>query len=586
MKAATKLWILCLFALLSWAATPQFRFERVPVAGGAELITVFGTVPESSAGLQTDPGREIPLLTVLRDTLGHDDPDHNLLRYVWVHTSSNPTLIERAAAALPFFYWRPQNSHSADGTPSPVLNLASPARPAIGSLAGSITQLVALDPNGALVRSSTRSYRNNLEDYRRLHLLEGLALMTQLDGSAEAREYLSEDEFEEIETRLMLASRSLGGFVSNSSLDAAYMKQRARLEETRGHNWELLRQRAEANGLYFQPFGIDGSSTHALLWIAVEDLNSGRKFDPQFLGIADPYHDKRLEDWRGYREVRLGKEMIPLALYALDYPKVPLLVVDFRDTHRPKQREMIRHAFTDTVSGVLGISKFGNPSFLFGSMAFNFITVRHGAANDRNARLNAYAEVREWLALDQSLNPAFRSALEKRLEMMGVNPMEQSIAGETKIAQRQYAALLRYAADPNGLPARLTRDRAAELYDYHHGLSARFGYTLAHAATFGLYKHPAEPEVLLEAQLDEARRVERETKFLETVAKSSSRPEIVWNMDDVRRALDDVAAAHLPARTERLVREIMGKTHDEETRALCARTLQAQSPEVAVAGQQ
>jgi len=33
------------------------------------------------------------------------------------------------------------------------------------------------------------------------------------------------------------------------------VKPETQTEETLGHNWELLRQRAEANGLYFDPIG-------------------------------------------------------------------------------------------------------------------------------------------------------------------------------------------------------------------------------------------------------------------------------------------------------------------------------------------
>ena len=569
--------VFLIFASLAPAAVPRFRLECVPVAGGAELITVFGS----------EQNTEIPLLSVLRDTLGDENPDHDRLRYVWVLTSSRPTLVQRAAGSLPFFYWRPQNSHDADRTPAPVLDLGSPARPVFHSLAGEMTQLLALDPEGMLVRTSTRSYRNNLDDHRRLHILEGLAVVSRLEDDPAARDFFSEAELVEIETRLMLAGHTLGGLVSNSRLDEAYFKQRATTEERRGHNWELLRQRAEANGLYFEPFGADGSSTHALLWIASADVTLSRKFDAQFLGISNPYRDLRLINWTGYREVREGREMIPLALYALDYPKVPLLLVDFRDTHRPKRREMIRHAATDTVSGVLGISKFGNWPYLFGSIAFNFVRVRHGATNDRNARLQAYAEVREWLAFDDSTDPQLRLALQKRLEIMGVNPMEESIAGEVRIARRQYDQLLRYAEDPNGLPARVARDRASEFFADRHGVGARFGFTLAHAATFGIVKHPSEDPAVLEARLDEARRVAYETRFLEAVAKSSPQPEVVWNMDEVRRALDDVASSRLPARSQKLVREIMAKTRDEQTRVLCARALQGiSSADIAGGGQQ
>jgi len=456
------LWFFLIFAQVALladppptATTPEFRIERQPVAGGAELLTVFGHVPEQVT--------DIPLLAVLRDTLGDQDPENDRLRYVWVLTSSRPTLVQRAVGSLPFFYWHTHFSHNADQRPKPVLDLGAPARPVVTSLAGYTTQVLALDPNGAIVRSSTRSYRNNLEDSRRLHLLEGLTVISGLEDRPDGAAVFTEEELVEIETRLMLAGHTLGGLVSASRLDSAYIKERARTQETRGHNWELLRQRAESNGLYFEPFGAAGNSTHALLWIAREDLETDHKFDGQFLGVSDPYRDPRLKSWTGYQQTRDGKEMIPLALYALDYPKVPLLLVDFRDTHRPKRREMIRHAATDTVSGVLGISKFGNWPFFTGATIFNFVQVRHGAANDRSARLKSYAEVREWLALDESLEPGLRSLLQDRLEIMGVNPMEETIASEAKLAQAQYAALLRYAADPAGLPARLARDRKSEV---------------------------------------------------------------------------------------------------------------------------
>jgi hypothetical protein len=230
------------------------------------------------------------------------------------------------------------------------------------------------------------------------------------------------------------------------------------------------------------------------------------------------------------------------------------------------------------VSGVLGISKFGNWPFFTGATIFNFVQIRHGAANDRSARLKSYAEVREWLALDQSIQPGLRKDLQDRLEIMGVNPMEESLASEAKLARDQYAALLRYAADPAGLPARLRRDRQSEVLAYDHGLAARFGFAVAHAATLGGYTHRDKESEDAENRLKDARRTEREIRFLAAVAKSSPRPEIVWNMNEVRRALDDIASAKLPAGSAKLVQQIMASTHDEQTRLACARVLQSVQP--------
>ncbi len=493
----------------------EFRIERTEVPGGAELLTVMGRIPDaqpSRAESVQSSADEVPLLSVLRDTRGDRDPGNDRLRYVWVLTSSSPTLLQRAAAATPFFYWRAGIGKSADRTPAPVLDLSSATKPVWTALAGSITQAMAFDPNGAILRSSTRSYRNNTHDHRQLHLLEGLAVLSQLENVPEVTRHLSEPELLEMQARLALAGQTFGGLVSESHLPDAYIKQRTRTMEDRGHSWELLRQRAESNGLYFEPFGLNGNPTQALLWVAREDLNTPHDFDGQFLSITDPFKDDRLKHWDGYTNARYLEsehrtvELIPLALYSLDHPKVPLLLVDFRNTKAPRHREVVRHAAVDAVAGVAGYSKWGNWPYFAGSWAWNFIRARHGVANNRTARIAAYSQVRQWLALDPSLDPALREELRKRLEILGVNPLEDSVFNEAKFARRQYAALLAYAQDPQGLSRRLNRSRNDELAAYDHSIAGRAGLQLAHYATLGIYQHTEKNTNLLLAPLDVGRR--------------------------------------------------------------------------------
>ncbi len=553
----------------------EFRIEQLPVAGGAELITILGQVPGRAPGETA----EVPMLSVLRDSLGDQNPENDRLRYVWVLSSTRPSVLARAAGSLPFFYFRSHLSGNPDQKPVPMIDLGATSHSVWTSLAGQIAQVLALDPNGALIRSSTRTYRNNLEDHRRVHLLEGLALLSQVDDMPEVRTLLSEPELLEMRTRLTLAGKPLGGLVAAEKLPDAYVKQRTHSEELRGHNWELLRQRAEANGLYFQPFVVNGSATHALLWVATADLterkSTERKWDGKFLGIADPYTDARLVKWSGYREVRDGREMIPLGLYALEYPKVPLLLVDFRATHAPKRREMIRHAATDTVTGVLGISQWGNWPYMAGAWAFNFVRERHGAANNRTARLQAYSEVRELLALDGSLDSGLREDLQKRLEILGVNPMEESVFAQADTAERQYAALVKYAQDPHGLPERLERDRRAELNAYESTAAERARSRMATVATLGIHSAPKMDAEQVLMGLDEHRRVNRDTSFLAAVARSSPQTDVVWNMDEVRHALDQLTSSRMPARSAQVIEQILRQTTDEETRALCQRALQS-----------
>src|SRR5438045_11984 len=94
---------LMLVPVVAMAAASDFRVERHAVPGGSELLTVFGQLTEGNA-----PGNpDVPLVSVLRDTLGDTNPDNDRLRYVWVLTSARPSLLQRAAASLPFFYWKP-----------------------------------------------------------------------------------------------------------------------------------------------------------------------------------------------------------------------------------------------------------------------------------------------------------------------------------------------------------------------------------------------------------------------------------------------------------------------------------------------
>lgn len=567
-------WVILVFSVTCRAATDasaEFRVERHEVSGGSELLTVFGRLPDAKNDAKFD---NVPLVSVLRDSLGDANPQNDRLRYVWVLSSASPTLLQRAASALPFYYWHANVGKNADRRPVPVIDLGEPARHVWTAIAGPLTQVAALDPEGAIVRASTRSFRNNYSDHRRLHLLEGLAVLSQLDREPEVERLFSDPEMVEIQARMTLAGQTLGGLVAEQQLPEAYLKQRTRDDEARGHNWELLRQKAESDGLYFQPIGLGPEPTLALIWIAVEDIKKPPpRYDGQFLGFANPYNDERLLKWTGYHTVRDGRDMIPLGLYSLEYPKVPLLVVDFRDAHGPKRREMFRRAATDTVSGVLGISMWTNWPLLAGSTSWNFIRSRHGAANDRAARIRAYSQTRQWVALDPSMDPALRTALMKHLEILGINPLEESIFEEGKIALRQYAALLKYADDPRGLPARIEYDRNEELEAYYHGFRARALFHFAHAATLGAYRHREGNPSAVAAALDEERSMTRHLQFLTSVAKSTD-PSIVWNMDQVRRALDDLAASGFPARSAQVVERIMRETSDQQTRELCERALQ------------
>ena len=77
------------------------RIEKNEVAGGAELITVHARL----AGLESDTNDKwVPMMSILRDTLGDLNSENDRLRYVWPLTYTRPTIKQRLAAAIPFFY--------------------------------------------------------------------------------------------------------------------------------------------------------------------------------------------------------------------------------------------------------------------------------------------------------------------------------------------------------------------------------------------------------------------------------------------------------------------------------------------------
>src|SRR5690242_13731746 len=57
------------------AANPQFRLERLPMANGAELLTIFGRLDGLRATNATT--LEVPLISVVRDTLADADPEND-----------------------------------------------------------------------------------------------------------------------------------------------------------------------------------------------------------------------------------------------------------------------------------------------------------------------------------------------------------------------------------------------------------------------------------------------------------------------------------------------------------------------------
>lgn len=575
-----------------------FRLERVPVEGGAELITVHARLDGiEQSGDVTESNKApnwIPLVTILRDTLGDRDPENDRLRYVWPLTYTRPTTRQKILGAVPFLYTRVGNKQNASSqAPPPVLDLAATNRDVWNNIFWTALQNLLLDPYGLPVKASSRSYQHNVSAYRKSHIIRALSVLS-LYNAVESSQVFSPSELSEIQARLRLTDKTFGGLVGNLNLERFNDKEITRVRDDRGHNWELLRQRAEAESLFFEPLLMpDGSATHALIWVAKPDLlaNRDKRYDRRFLNISSPWSDKRLLRWDGYTETKFfdaenravpeetagarTTEMIPLALYGLDNPKIPMVLVDFRDGLNPKRREMSRRALQDVTRNILSFSTFGDLPYFLGHTIFDFITGRRGMDVNQPSRVHTYSQLKLLLSLNQSLDPELREQIGKRLEKVSLNPLENDLETEARLARQQYEALLAYAKRPDGLPAKLDRDRRAELLPLAHSRREQIFFRVANILSFGTYTHREKATPDMPDKLDLARRLGYHSHFLREVARSAGQVDVAWNLADIKRSLQFISE-HGAAANESTAKAAAGiflRTEDSDTRRFCLDSL-------------
>jgi hypothetical protein len=536
----------------------NFHLERTMVPSGAELVTLFSK--QSSMKALEDADQTTPILSVLRDTLDDSDPENDRLRQVWIYSYAKPSVWQRFVACLPFVYRQasPRRSKS-EGLPSPVLDLAAPGKNTMRSLFGEVFQAGVLDDLGVPVRLVSRSYRGNSSDYRDLQIYQALLALSDYEKSSARKGLLTPEDMEMLGARLALSTRVMGGIVSKKYLQSAWDKELLKSNQNRGHNWELLRQKAEESGLYFEPlsFGTN-EQKFALLWIeqASIAMPPPKQFDKKLLGINNPFTDRRLREWSGYTQtwylddtglrVEAGSpsaravRMIPLALYALDHPRLPLLLVDMRQPWKPGTKERARRIATDITTNLLRLTPFSNWQFSIAKSAFFFVRGRHGSALYRSARLRAYAQLQHSLKFETSIDPDLHREIVQHAQRLGLNPFDRKPGMQVSLAQGQHAALRAFAISPDGLAARLNNDRAAELDVNTHSTTSRAFFKVARTLTFGLYKHAEQVDPSGYSSLDQYRRFSYNRRFLERVLQSGTQPDVAWGCDEVRQSIDTV----------------------------------------------
>jgi hypothetical protein len=438
-------------------------------------------------------------------------------------------------------------------------------------------------------KASVMQYRQNSVDHRRSAVADSLAALA-LFHEIEGEKLLSDSELIDIQARLSLTEKMFGWKMQSQNLERVFNEDQKLVRDYRGHNWELLRQYTEAQGLYFDPLVMDdGFARHAVVWTTEADVKAyqGRSFERRFLNIKNPWQDKRLLDWKGYTQVRWfdaedrevapetpgakAKTMIPLALYGLDHPKVPMILVDFRDASNPKFRELSRRILLDVTNNVLSLSQFHSIPYFFGRMIYDFVTGRRGMDLNQSSRFRLYSQLKLLLAIDGSLDPEFRQEVSRHVNSSSINPLGNDLAAETRIAVKQYGNLLTYARRPEGLPKKIRDDRREEMVRIRHSKLERGFFAAANVFSLGLYTHREKETPELFAQLDLRRQLDHHERFVREVASRSSRPEIDSDMARLRESLSFIAGSGNAAevKTARAVARIYSISRAEDIRMLC-----------------
>ncbi len=562
-------------AVTPTAPEADFQWQVEELEDGAELITLIGRVDHivpsgedrklahSKARVHDDP---VPLLSVLRDTLGDKDPKNDRLLTIWLFTDSRPSNGRRILSAVPFYYRRDDDANApATARLTKLSDLTQPESHVTSSVAHSMVQWLVLDGISTPVRASSRTYRTNEVAARRLYLEEAITFLRRARDSGVASP-LSAAEMDSMLGRLELSKQAFGGLTGDRRLAEVAEREEVTRKIAQGQNWEILRQAAEKTGLIFEPIQVAGiSGEFALLWMtadvhgsahapAAESPETASIF--KLLSISNPANSGALKHWNGYEESRsftedgallpLGEtgqtahRLIPLALYSLDYNRVPLLLIDFLDPTRAKRREISQRAWNDVVHGVLGLSLTANWYYFVGNAVLEYIESRHGKALDQGSRLDCYARFRAELMLDHDLDGDFRSLMRERLSRMATNPLEVAPNWELEVAGLNYKKLEANLAKPT-FGNTLDNQRRAEMAEDTDTGGQRVAASIEHAVTLGGYTKRMPKDQFNLIDLEHERRIRADLAILESATRNRTDPEVAYDRKTIEDALVELA---------------------------------------------
>jgi hypothetical protein len=557
-----------------------YYWKTTSVSDSAQLLTLFCRACTIVEGIEQD----VPVISVLRDTLGDQITENDRVTYVWLLTYAHPRMEQRILSAIPFFYWRiskVSNSVSKHDT-EPFMDLSAPENPMMLQVSRDLLQWTAFDPMSTPVRASTLEYSGKSLDNTRLHLEEAISYLRQAPVSNDAAA-LTQAQLDTVVARLELRKTLLGGLASENQATRVGVQSDFEQERIRSRNLELLRQWAEKTGLIFEPLSLSGNQDHyAILGFSQKDsaprggssLNSVWKL----LGIQNPWNDEGLKNWAGpvYErglDENGSERFIPLAVYSLDYPKEPLMLIDFRHKLSRRQREVGQRSVDELIAGVLRISHFTSWYFYVAFDLHRFVVGRRGAALDEASRLDCYSDFRMQLALDRGIDPALKEDLEKRIRWLAVNPLEVAPQREIQNAFARYN-LLEQEAENGRLMARVDCERRFELSSFGEGEKAKLAKSMLHVATLGLYREQAARNDIF--TLDRERRVTYQLSFLDPLVQAETPPEVAFDSQRIKASVRElsslmptISSSAVRSHAEATLGRLKNLSKDNEIQAEC-----------------
>lgn len=560
------------------AVQERLVVERTPLQSGAEIVTIFGS---------TDGGADTPIVAILDDTLGDDDPANDQLRYVWVFTYCPPSLKQKVLACIPFNYVRASTRVAKEGSVPPVIHdFSKYRRSAWRSLAFYGAQLAFIDPAGLLFRAGSRTYLRNEDAYRGAHLENALSVIESVRSQPDATEFHERSTDASLGQFVMRGK--VGAFLNAEHLGDAARAHASTSRKNVGRNWELLRQRAEEEGLFFEPIASTSLlPAHAIVWVSADDVARSprnREFHSRFLNMASPWSDNRLRQWEGYTrkyyvepsgrysvEPAAGStavEMIPLAVYGLDFSRIPALLVDFRSFFNPRSREVSGRALDDIGQYMLDATPFGDAKYFLLKRFWGTFSRRKGIDISQPTRATAYAQLATLVSLEAALDPELNRIVGESLDKLRTNPLQSRWDSERSAARTQYESLMA-AARSGVIDRRLERDRETERLRIEHGILGRSIRKIATVATFGLYR-PKADSLETRERYALTRAMKTHVALLEEVAATPRPIDVAWAPEKYRASLDFVVAHGdlAPDSLSAALAVIVRGTEDVETQIL------------------